>query len=533
MEEGKLDNFVKKLMALQAEKDREESLSEEDLQYIAQGLGIAIEDLEQSRKDYLSRAEGHLKYKNWQDAAQEFEQLVVLDPRNARAYLGLAKSYAGLWEQTQKKDWQEKALRNAEKSIDINPQNQEAYALISRLKKPAKKTRPKEAFHPRRTRKKRLSLRSIWLLGVWAAFFIGIHSIINSNNDDNDDNEQNEQISDFISQMLPKNVTDYHSVAAINEDGAVFWSFEYEQRHETNRLVRDFFVRIINPKNGKEVKKIYFEKAAKITNYYWRNVELINGLFYNYNSQNKTFEARDIQSGEVKLNPEILAQKHPELKIGIGEVNKSQDIYKLTLKNADVYWFSPYDNTVVDDKVYQQQKREQYKQRETIYQWHHAEEGQKKRFYLFRKEERKRVRSQWQRRHGRKINPERGFNYRLLGQLISSAESPWFINAEILYGDENICVIWHQDEIGANASNIISAIDKNGKLIWQNQDNSKYLLKYLQKSEVDRAESIRSNEELVVHFPYLRIEDKNYRIAVGINLKNGKILWEYSPTLKQ
>ncbi len=523
-----LDHFVKKLLELQAEKEQEATFSDEDLKFIAEGMGVEVEDLEKAREDYATRAKGHLQYHNWQDAIKEYQQLLILSPQDAEAYYGLACAHAGLWKEKYSNAEKEKAIEYTEKALTFNPAHQQALQLLSQLRK--KRQSPKSSYthkiNPKTSTKRALNTNLVAIVlvtlmvgaSIFSTRYIGI-SIDNALKSSSKTNS-----STSSSGVI------YASVASIDNRGAVYWSIEYEQYHTNSSLVRDFFARIIDPKTGKEIKKIDFAKAEKITNYKWRKAKLIKDKLYNFDRDAQTFEARDTHTGKVVENLDILSQKYEELKNGIGEVKEEGTWYKLTLKNGDVFWYSPYLTLLHSDKEHTFWENND-KNIHLSYEWNFEAEGAKRRYYLFEKEKRNQHFNNHKTRPSQIdfTNKNQRFFQARYGTQISTQPSEWFLQAQILYADKEVCLILHKKEIGPSSPNVLSAIDKNGTTLWQKADFKSIFLKNLEYDKLYNINTSKYQDTLVLEFPYLRINNKNYRFAIALDTKTGKILWEYSP----
>ncbi|OJJ18886.1 hypothetical protein BKI52_25290 [marine bacterium AO1-C] len=125
----------------------EDYLSEEDLQDIAQKLGLNIQELAKAKKDYLIRGHNHRRAGNYNDAIKEYEQLLLLAPNNDKGLCGLAQAYAGKWREQRKKVDKEKALAYAYNCTEINPNLKQAYHVINELKSSqSRKGHPKKTL---------------------------------------------------------------------------------------------------------------------------------------------------------------------------------------------------------------------------------------------------------------------------------------------------------------------------------------------------------------------------------------------------
>jgi hypothetical protein len=102
-----------------------------------------------------------------------------------------------------------------------------------------------------------------------------------------------------------------------------------------------------------------------------------------------------------------------------------------------------------------------------------------------------------------------------------------FIDGELLYFDDDIAVIIHQDNIGKNANRMLTCVDKSGKELWtagqdvlfddiKATDKNAFSDMFFMKSKFDVQRS--GNTVMFLFKP---------EGAIAFDLSSGKKLWEF------
>lgn len=94
MEKNDLDKYVQKVLEIQQEQKK--NLSQEELKAVALSIGLTEDDwkaVEKSLADNLTRGEGFLKYQNWADAIEEFQNCQTIRPMHLESLLGLTEPF--------------------------------------------------------------------------------------------------------------------------------------------------------------------------------------------------------------------------------------------------------------------------------------------------------------------------------------------------------------------------------------------------------------------------------------------------------
>ncbi len=131
-----LQAFINKLLTLQGEQ-RDKPFSDAELKEIALDMGMseqAWQASQQQAQDYYEEGEGHLKYRNWEDAVQELEQAVALRPNHVASNHALATAYYGLWAQDREEKYQVAAEKYADRALQLKPGYNPTLRLMSKLR---------------------------------------------------------------------------------------------------------------------------------------------------------------------------------------------------------------------------------------------------------------------------------------------------------------------------------------------------------------------------------------------------------------
>ncbi len=131
-----LEKYIQKILDIQNE-EKDMPLSEIELKEIALEMGMSESDWEAIQETFnahLTRGIGYLNYKNWDDAINELEQAIILNPNHLKVLSNLAIGYTKLWEETHNETDKEKAEYYAKKCLEINPSDDFSIRLISNLK---------------------------------------------------------------------------------------------------------------------------------------------------------------------------------------------------------------------------------------------------------------------------------------------------------------------------------------------------------------------------------------------------------------
>lgn len=529
-----LDKYLKKAQEVLNSK-KEDYLSEDDLQDIAQRLGLDIKEIVKAKEDYLTRGNNHLNFGNYDEAIKEYEQLLLLAPKDAQGMYGLAQAHLEKWHHDGKKVNKEKALEYANSCIEIDPKFQKAYAIISELKqkpqgkkkRPAKPPTPKKkvkqakkkAPKPVQSSSKKNKVNwgtaaiPILFMGVVIAFQFGIFS------------------------YKSKGTSQYK--VAPTKNGIVIWQVKYT-KYKKYPYYRKVKLLIADAATGKLLKEVDLPERKKTDgNYFWNRVKRFNGSFYDY--YNDYFIARDIRTGEVTDSKELISQKFPKIEGGIGKIRTyNRDWFKVTSKQGTEYWYNLRTKKLLSQREYNQ--RNQNKTPFWQYTWQKVinPDNQNQFKFLLSKQLSKRryVRTQDNVKRSYNKSLQNNINRGYVRLITRTEKSNYFLRPKTIYADSTHLLFKYQTEIGKEGVYRLACLNGKGDVVWEKglEDLEVPLLKYLLGNNYSRTNTYFARHKNVLGISSQRVRKnkksyRNYKIAVGVDLNTGKVVWKYSPGL--
>ena len=133
-----LHDYIARLLAMQ--DDRDEWLEENDLKAVARDLGLSDKDLERLdavTEAHRQRGKNFSRHDAWDEAISEFRQAAALSPFDVPLIYELAVAHASRWEENGTLEDRQTAERYARRCIELDPNHQPSYELLTALKKPA------------------------------------------------------------------------------------------------------------------------------------------------------------------------------------------------------------------------------------------------------------------------------------------------------------------------------------------------------------------------------------------------------------
>lgn len=360
---------------------------------------------------------------------------------------------------------------------------------------------------------------------------------------------------------------------AFTEQGAVVWVHSYYRSSGKNSSTYYYQLDVIKPQPKSLIKKHYFTQTysssvgSDMASFVW------TGKHFFIANQYFPLQFRSPATGEVVMDEKAFIAKFPDLKAGIGEIGKENDThYIFTTKDGlKFHYFLTLDELLSEKEYNKRMENESYylpidakrkdkkiqyawglsdklrgeaymvKQYETLYRPFDAHsfstftakkahlEEQKKRF----EEEHKRITELADRVH----NPTRReellkalqereaqtFNSNIREQnLVLHLPTPIFLNGEVIYGDSTLCVIKHSSEVGKEGKALLTALSKEGKVLWQKTDLR--LFKGLKEVQAYNLKVYRKEGEIAVVSSFYE------RMGVSLlDITTGKVKWEYIP----
>jgi tetratricopeptide (TPR) repeat protein len=161
-----ISDYIRQAMDIQNGK----SSDIPDLNDVVRELGMTDEEIAQvhaSAREHFERGSGYCRHEQWDDAINELKIATALDPMSADALYMLAKAYAGRWEEKKHKDDRAEAERFAKRSIDLKPNNEDAFALLERLNGHTPQAKAVTSAQG--------AMKRVWIMvGVFAVVILGI-----------------------------------------------------------------------------------------------------------------------------------------------------------------------------------------------------------------------------------------------------------------------------------------------------------------------------------------------------------------------
>ena len=129
-----IDNYIRRVTELSQSPQRIPSATE--LEKMAADLGLSPEEIESAQKqsqDHLTRAQGYMRLKHWDDAIEELIEAVALCPSNSDLLLSLAAAHLGRWYQRHRRDDVENVRLRVRECLSLMPDSEEALNLLAKL----------------------------------------------------------------------------------------------------------------------------------------------------------------------------------------------------------------------------------------------------------------------------------------------------------------------------------------------------------------------------------------------------------------
>lgn len=526
--DGDIEDFIRKAEEIRAKKD-ENFLSEKDLENLAKSLGFEFADLIQARKDYLEKANRYLSYQNYERAIKEFESYLELAPNSPDGFLGIAKASHGIWQQKGDEKYKKAALHFAEKCIEFNPKEDEAYRLIQKInnktshksKSNIPKTRPsstsKEANNSARLVVVAVALFLV-LLGGLIPFFI-LQKVDNQFDDIADYQAEGYTLETAKLLVFP------------STKGYVAWHLSYWKDPDYN-TARDTTLTIIDLKHtdveSSRSTEILLEQPflENILNLGQERFYLQNDktLYVFFNNQEQPFLAWDIRTAELVNNASIMKDRlESTFKISVGEIgtvqiDRNNPYLNFVTKEGEKYFYSFENNEIFSGNEYPQKVSQAIQN-----QWFMNEEGRKKIFYYassFLYTETTEMGS------GGAVMTVTSdsilANLQLDGKELPVAYSEGLIDAQFFMGNEKQVIVRHLSEIGAEADTLFSAISIRGETLWTvNIHDDDWFTRWNQSHRAKRYDIASHSTK------------DEWAIAVvpggifGLDMQTGEVTWEW------
>jgi hypothetical protein len=326
-------------------------------------------------------------------------------------------------------------------------------------------------------------------------------------------------------------------MAAHGPRGAVIWRIAYSQSSQKNTIERNYQLAIINPLQKEITKLEAMASGISFMDSYWgHDIVQMAGKFYWF-GRNR-FEARDIYSGAIVENQEILQARFPELSEGIGQISHSLNWLQLTTRSGKVYHYHPELNRLYSAEEKRQIK---YGHREyfgylSTYEWHvtASADNRPDELLLLRKRQSPFGVNRFSTAPFR-VHPYARtgrVNYELAGTEICRFDTETMFSPREIYADSNFIVLAYNTEIGANASTVYACAEaKTCKIKWLKKvaPTDRVPPLSILKANASRSDLQASfcNGKLLIYNPrYNMPESAEEVLAIAlIDVESGKTEW--------
>lgn len=120
-------------------QQKSEKIKENDLRSIAEELGIDWTIVQQTFDKHIERGKGYMEHEVWEDAIEEYQQALTLQPYQENALNRIAWAYYRRWEEKFNPKDRIEAEKYAKLCLEINPSHSDALDLIALLRNKGQK----------------------------------------------------------------------------------------------------------------------------------------------------------------------------------------------------------------------------------------------------------------------------------------------------------------------------------------------------------------------------------------------------------
>ncbi len=131
-----IDNYIQRVTELSQSPQQIPSIAE--LEKLATDLGINPEEIvkaQEKSQAHLTRAQGYMRLKHWDEAIEELQEAITLSPSNEELLLNLANAHLERWRKHHHRDDAENVRLRVKECLFIEPNSEEALNLLAKLDK--------------------------------------------------------------------------------------------------------------------------------------------------------------------------------------------------------------------------------------------------------------------------------------------------------------------------------------------------------------------------------------------------------------
>ena len=304
---------------------------------------------------------------------------------------------------------------------------------------------------------------------------------------------------------VPTEIVSEATLLIETDQGVVCWVVK-EGLSMIGGMHRNFQAIIINPETGKTLAKVPLANKMAITDQI--KPMLVGDQVLVFNPKTFDLDFYHPYTGVITESLYTYLETQPEFSKGIGKIAPAgfheNILFKVTTKDNQDYWFSPYDKKISkkNNELLRQKTQE-------VFVWTIRRESNVE-FPVLSKV------------MTIPYNSNPGFRVGSAGEEILRLDIP-FIQPKIIYGNQDFFIVFHQSEVGKDAKPVLTAFDKQGKVIWKNKKlQSKALVETrFEGRKPDIKAAIYHQNTIFIH------SQAEEEAILGIDMKNGEIISVY------
>ncbi|NJL12009.1 MAG: hypothetical protein HC913_02705 [Microscillaceae bacterium] len=477
MDERLIKAYFEKIAELEQNRDKS-NLTEADLRAIAREMGLAESEIDQYIADNTLRGDTFAQLQNWLEAAKAYTQVLVVAPQQVAILVKAAEVNAAMYYQNREEEAKKQAFEYAQRALQLEPGNTRAAQVITRLQN----DRPfqKNMGPGQTTTAAQKNGARVLLVLVVLVFFAG-YGLFSSLSVPGD------KPSKSVALLTQEASVFVLAKVATGTRGSVFWIISETDEVGNGKSIKVLQLDIYEASTRKKRKTLRLATSEDPFYSYWRNptwFKQAGEKWMVFLPDASNFQARDIYSGEVVENKDILRDRFEVLRAGLGEIKSTRFPWlELTTREGRQFMYQPAEGLLLEGDLQAQIFKRRDKPTETEKTWYLHKEGEKLQHvaygetpstmrimmpkmsntpYQYRwveemsalpAEIKSRIKSPWE---------------KTVSEASFEAEIPRLFSPQVLLANDEYLVLWGKTEIGAEAQSKLLVLSKSTqKLRWQ------------------------------------------------------------------
>lgn len=556
------DELKKYLQKAEEVQKKNGFLSQQDIEQIANKLGFNTLQINEALNDFINRGSNHLKFENHSDAINAYKQALMLDARNITVLKGLTKAYYQMWQANpNNEEIQQQLLMYANQCIVVDVDDEQAYQLISLLKKELKKKLPKKEFPsqkkakvappPQNEIKKEEKKEEdtelhpafwlfvlLWILLVWGLYKRNSLQDWFNNRGTRHHTTQKTQKTTKTEEPSPTpeavGATRQLRIAA-SDQGFVLWRIDDGQQLFITKAATG---EVIKERN---VPEIYTNNKAPE---WWKSYHQVGQRFFDFYTDaagNKTLQARDVLTGALTNDLRSITIKAFSDSSKVGKIDSlyGQNWVLLESPSGKKVGYNLQSEVVVPAQKLSKMVNARgfvgiAENGKDLLNWEnhwlyvkHPNEREEAQQIVLAKLQYKRYNYKMRLTQTELENlVKKG----LLKVVDDANRKEYYRTPQIIYSDDDYALIRYKNE-AIEGQFRIACLKKDGNTAWRLPENVTFpiLKQYRQSQTIDNfpVNFARQGDVLGISSGNVTVNGRNEAAAFGINLKTGAIVWRY------